>query len=345
MTLNQSLVVLLLFLCTATLAAAESDAPAQVRTPTRIVTVGFYLHAIREVDWDNRSFVADIYWWLRYPKPDDEQECEQIEAVEFVNAHAGDIEQKTLERKIIQTEAGDEIYVHFRTVAPFFFSANFTKYPFDAQTLPIVLEHETLSNDDLTFAYDQVSDATPRTPTSLRGVSQNLQVPDFQITYIAHTVGHSTYYTNFGDASLDNTTFKSSRLTVALTIRRESSKFLVKMMIPLGICLVLPYLVFYVPAVELEVASGLTVSSLLTCVAIQIAVVPGLPQVGYLVVSDLFFYLSYALAMLAMAETVWSYQLEHKGNTLLANRMDRICRFLYPAFFLLGCLAIARLAT
>jgi hypothetical protein len=57
-------------------------------------------------------------------------------------------------------------------------------------------------------------------------------------------------------------------------------------------------MVFFLPGAELEVAVGLTVTSLLTCVAIQLTVVPGLPSIGYVATSDLIFYLAYLLAML-----------------------------------------------
>jgi hypothetical protein len=314
----------LLLIRAAIIEAADVPNAATGGPTTTKVTVGFYLHALREVDWGARTFVADLYWWLRYPQPSDESECAKIEAVEFVNAHAGDIVHKMLERKVVQASHGPEVYVHYRTVASFFFDANYRKYPFDQQVLPIVLEHETLGTGDLEFVYDHGAHDARAADQHLSGISRNLQIPDFHVLKATQTVGESRYDTNFGDPTLATGSFRASRVTLALEIR--------------------PYLVFFIPAVNLEVASGLTVSSLLTCVAIQLTVVPGLPQVGYLVVSDLIFYLAYGLSMLAMAQTVWSYLLEKHGHALLAHRLEVACRFLYPALFLLGTLGLIQMA-
>jgi hypothetical protein len=63
--------------------------------------------------------------------------------------------------------------------------------------------------------------------------------------------------------------------------------------------------------------------------------VPGLPDVGYVVTSDLLFYLAYSLSMLAMAQTVWTHNLENT-NKRLAHALDVAGRFAYPAIFAIG---------
>jgi hypothetical protein len=37
--------------------------------------IGFYINAVREVDWSAENFLADFYWWIRYagPASDDDQ--------------------------------------------------------------------------------------------------------------------------------------------------------------------------------------------------------------------------------------------------------------------------------
>jgi hypothetical protein len=57
---------------------------------------------------------------------------------------------------------------------------------------------------------------------------------------------------------------------------------------------VLAYLVFFVPARELEVAVGLTVTSVLACIAFQLTVAGDLPHIGYVVTSDRIFHLCYS---------------------------------------------------
>jgi hypothetical protein len=315
-------------------------APAAVK-----VKIGFYVNAIRYVDWDQRRFCADVYWWIRYPQPASvdgktrEATVAQLEAIEFVNADTATLSQKLLERKTVATPQGPEEYVHYRTVAIFHFDADFHRYPFDRQVLPIIVEHETLGVDAFDFVDDTETYARSAVPAERWSLGDEVTLPDFTVTGAQRTVSRHRYDTTFGDPTLafDGRTgrFEAARVTVAINIRRVFEPFLVKIMIPLVICMLLPYLVFYIPAVNLEVATGLTVTSLLACVAIQLTVVPGLPDVGYVVMSDVFFYLAYLLAMLAMAQTVWTYTLE-KRNPAIAQRLDIACRFAYPAIFLIG---------
>jgi hypothetical protein len=177
-------------------------------------------------------------------------------------------------------------------------------------------------------------------------LADDVTLPEFSISGAERKVSSHRYETHFGDPTLmeagasSNHSFISSRITLAIHVRRVFTPYLVKIMIPLVICLLLPYLVFFIDAVNLDVAAGLTVTSLLACVAIQLTVVPGLPDVGYVVTSDLLFYLAYLLSMLAMAQTVWTYSIA-QSNPVLAHWMDVVGRFVYPVIFAAGFALIA----
>jgi hypothetical protein len=123
---------------------------------------------------------------------------------------------------------------------------------------------------------------------------------------------------------------------VIIELQRHFGPYLLKIMIPLLIILTLSYLVFFVPAAQLDVAAGLTVTSLLACIAFQWTVNDGLPNIGYIVTSDRIFHMSYALIMSAMAHTVYTFNLERSGRTALAERLELICRWAFPVAFILG---------
>lgn len=304
------------------------------------VTIGFYVNAIRDVDWEQRRFYADLYWWIRYPAAGVNSEPRVVEAIEFVNADTTTLVQKELERKTVSTANGDETYVNYRTVAFFHFDPDFHRYPFDSHTLPVVLEHETLAANDLVFVDDVEAYAADSTkPREFWGLGSDVTLPDFVLTRVTREVSSHRYDTVFGDVSLQSSgqkpSFVCSRMTLGVGIRRVFTPYLVKIMIPLMICLLLPYLVFFIDAESLEVASGLTVTSLLACVAIQLTVVPGLPDVGYVVTSDLLFYLAYFLSMVAMAQTVWTHNLAVRRPDA-AHWLDVFGRIAYPAIFVIG---------
>jgi hypothetical protein len=129
-------------------------------------------------------------------------------------------------------------------------------------------------------------------------------------------------------------------VTFTIEAARDYGAYLIKILIPLVIILVLAYLVFFVPARDLDVAVGLTVTSVLACIAFQLTVADDLPSIGYIVTSDRIFHLCYFLIMTAMAETVYTHNLEKRGHENTAARIEHWARFLYPTLLILGFFAI-----
>ena len=129
-------------------------------------------------------------------------------------------------------------------------------------------------------------------------------------------------------------------MTFTIEAARNYGAYLIKILIPLLIILVLAYLVFFVPARDLDVAVGLTVTSVLACIAFQLTVADDLPSIGYIVTSDRIFHLCYFMIMTAMAETVYTDNLEKRGRESTAAGIEHWARFLYPALLFLGFFAI-----
>jgi hypothetical protein len=314
-----------------------------VQGPKRRMRIGLYVNAVREVDWRAQNFLVDFYWWIRYPCPTSDEERKRLEALEFVNGNLGmgqeakaqSLEHETQEWKMIEGENGAERYVSFRTIGRFYFQANFQRYPFDRQVLPIVIEHEVLTADELELVDDEESYQRGKEPRERWGLAPLMQVPDLKITGATRTFGPHLYSTNFGDPDVVGET-RFARVTFAIVVGRSYWPYLLKILFPLLIIVTLAYLVFYVPARELEVAVGLTVTSVLASIAFQLTVADDLPNIGYLVTSDLIFYLCYFLIMTAMVETVYTHNLEKKGRKALADAVERAARLLYPAILVLG---------
>ena len=322
-------------------------APGDRATKWR-VRIGFYVNAVREIDWQAQNFLVDFYWWIRYPKPLSEDEEKLVEALEFVNGHLGIspearaelLEHETQEKKIVPGPDGDEVYVAYRSVGRFYFQADFHRYPFDRQDLPIVIEHAVLTAEELELVDDQDSYRRAKRPEELWGLGPSVRVTDLGVERATRVFKTEEYETNFGDPTIGDVVTSHSRVTFTIHTARNYRPYLLKILIPLGIILVLAYLVFFVPARELEVAVGLTVTSILACIAFQLTVADDLPNIGYVVTSDWIFYLCYFLIMAAMTETVFTHNLEKRGRAKAAARIERWSRYLYPALFLLGLLVI-----
>ncbi|HKR07458.1 MAG TPA: hypothetical protein VJY62_22680, partial [Bacteroidia bacterium] len=104
--------------------------------------------------------------------------------------------------------------------------------------------------------------------------------------------------------------------------------------------LITSYLVFFIPARQLEVAVGLTVTSLLASIALQLTFQNALPEVGYLTKADKMSYLFYSLITFALVQTVVTFHLENKYKIELANRLEIMGRIFYPVILVFGLIAI-----
>jgi len=302
--------------------------------------IGFYVNAVREVDWKAQNFLADFYWWIRYPKPSSHEDEVLAEALEFVNGDLGNLQHRTQERKTVPGLDGDELYVSYRTVGRFYFAAEFRKYPFDRQRLPIVIEHEVLTAEELELVDDEDSYRRTGEAEDRAGLAPTVRIPSLEIERAMRVFTTQEYRTNFGDPTIRDVSTSFARVTFIIEAARNYEAYLIKILIPLLIILVLAYLVFFVPARHLDVAVGLTVTSILACIAFQLTVANDLPSIGYVVTSDRIFHLCYFLIMTAMTETVYTYSLEKRGRETTAVRIERWARFLYPALFLVGFIAI-----
>ena len=203
-----------------------------------------------------------------------------------------------------------------------------------------MIEHEVLTADELELVDDEDSYLRAGVPEERWGLADTVRVPGLEIERATRKFQTQMYQTNFGDPTIRDATTRFARVTFAIEASRDYKSYLIKILIPLVIIVVLAYLVFFVPAREMEVAVGLTVTSILACIAFQLTVADDLPNIGYVVTSDMIFHLCYFLIMAAMAETVYTHHLEKRGRKSAAATIERAARYLYPSLFLVGFLAI-----
>lgn len=306
----------------------------EISIPLEIFT-GMYAKKI-SLEKNRDRFLAEIYFWFRYSDNIANKELfnieEDISILEFIN---GDIDHIIIDEGYI---VGDEYYVNGRLKGEFEFYSDYKDYPFDLLDLPITIEHSYLTSDQIVFVPDTISLRRTGISSGFSNHSEEISLSDFYITgssYRAHT---STYNTDFGDieASINS---EYSRFSFYIHLERNFLSFTFKAFIPLLIVLTLAYLVFFIPAGELELAGGLTATSLLAAIAFQWTINSEMPNVGGLILIDYVFYLAYFLIMTAMVQTVYTFNLENRefnkeAGKILSNRLEIAGRILYPIIFL-----------
>ncbi len=287
------------------------------------VYIGVYIKNLSVNDRDE-SYIADIYWWIKFKIPSDTGLIKEMSKLEFTNSQ--EIQSVISEQKTI----GNIRYVTGQYKGLFKYKANYRDYPVDRQELPIIIESLNLSSDQLILIPDSTAYAQTLDKKSRKAsLDPDIEIPQYSIESAKFSRTSKLYNTNFGDPTMD-VHLSYSRITYKIIIQRKSMSFILKILIPNIFLLVIAYLVFFIPAIQLDVAVGCTVTSLLASIALQLAISNGLPEVGYLTNADKLFYSFYFLITAALVQTVISFGLEKRGKTKIAKLSDLIGRIVYP---------------
>lgn len=292
--------------------------------------IGIYIKNLT-VDQKNGEFYADLYWWLKLPASLDSTQIKEYAQLEFVNASEP-------ENQLVETKrTKDIIYITGSCKGMFKFEPEYHAYPIDVQRLPIIIESVNQPETYIRLIPDTVKNG--KSSSKLNGIDDEISVPSYKIVKAGYFNETKLYNSNFGDPDYSEN-MKYSRIVFNMDIKRESQSFILKILIPNLFLLAISYLVFFIPASQLEVAVGCTVTSLLASIALQLTINGNLPDIGYLTNADKLFHLFYLLITIALVQTVITFNLDKRGNKNLARKLEVMGRFVFPAILLLGIFVI-----
>jgi hypothetical protein len=300
---------------------------------------GVYIKKIN-LDYKNNTFYTEFYWWLKFTNDSTKTGIsnEDILELEFTNSFEEPVGKFKEGIQEIKNLDNSKYYCSGYHQGNFFFNCNFEDYPFDKQKLIIEIENSLLTNDQFVIIPDENSYQRSQMSKNFWGISQNLlqrKRANFNINSCSIFSTEKVYNTDFGEFNYPKNSVYSC-LNHKILIERNIVPYITKLFIPLMIILLLVYFVFFIPPDKLDMAAGLTVTSLLSAIAFQFSINTDLPEIGYLIYVDKVFYSTYFLIVLAMAESLWTFYLDHSGvpaKIKLAKILDIISRILFPIIF------------
>ena len=291
------------------------------------VTLGFHVYDIRDLDLKNGTFFVDFYFWMRHAKQKDPEHAKEIEKIEFMNGKVDTLDES--ERK----DVGAETYICWRGQGTFHFYPSLRNYPFDRQRLEIQVEHPLLELSDVVYQDDVESYKRSGEPSERWGLKEGIFIPEYSIVRADRRSAASEYKTDFGDPAREQPRSVYSRFVISVTVARNFGPYFFKIILPLVIILGMAYLVFFLPPKEIQTASGLAITALLSCIAFDVTVSQSLPEVGYLVVSDKFFIVTYFLIFLNLMQSIATYVMFDNGSVERAAFWERLCRYVFPLLY------------
>lgn len=308
-------------------AAAPGQPP---KKETEFVLVGIYLIDLWRLDVARGLFDADFYVWFSW-----KGERFNPNGIEFMNGER--IWQFREQEKVVM---GDKTYVTFRVSGTFkgFFALQ--SYPFDTQSLEIQVEDQVLEMEDLVLLPDsKMYDGTPR-DLDLSARERTLNLPGWQVTEVRQLPDTHTYHTDWGSPIPTGKQSRYSRYTFAVKVKRLVYPYLLKFLLPLVVIVLISFLVFFIDAEHLGTQVGIGLVAFLAALIFHSMQSNQLPDIGYLVLIDKFFILSYTVIFLTLVQTVVAHTLHRRGAVERAAALDGLSRILFPALYLTGVAAL-----
>jgi len=313
-----SLVLGMCFWAPAPLAAQSEHAPQKVYT-------GIYLMNVYDLDVNEYSFYADFYIWFRWKGERDPTNIEFVNSIEKWGFTQNIFHDTTL------VLPDGSYYNGMRVEGRFYYSFALSRFPLDQHSLDIRIENVIYPVDSLIYIPD----------TSQTLLRKDLVIPGWSIEQSKITSHINLYETGFGDSSQRADRF--SNCTFHLLISRPWSYFLLKLMLPLLVVICASLGALFIHPLYIDARTSLPIGGLLSCVFLQQAYSSALPDVGYMVLMDKIYLLSYLLIAAVMfrvilAGNVLAKQEGYSGERIL--KRDKWLAILYFLVFMIGTLAL-----
>lgn len=269
--------------------------------------VGVYLNKVVNLDLKQNTYWMDFYLWFRW-----KGNIDPSETYEFMNGYEKWAITNVSEAEAIKELPGGwryrEFHIEMQFHNPFYFDA----YPLDKQILRVTLEDKSHNEKALRYLPD-----TSHTQVDPKLFISGWKAQGHEINSATHT-----YNTNFGQLNQPKETFSQINFDLAIT-RYPRHLHLFKLYLPVVIILIMAFVIFFIPISFFDSRVEISITGLLSLIALQMVLNETLPPVGYLTLSDKVYNFSYFVVMCTLIETVWVY-FSFKRDEWLSRRIDRI---------------------
>ncbi|MEM8957530.1 MAG: hypothetical protein AAGC86_06905 [Pseudomonadota bacterium] len=190
-------------------------------------------------------------------------------------------------------------------------------FPFDRQSFRIDLLVTGLSADEMVFVANN----------DRSGIAYRLNVEGWAVDTM-------TLSDSIVAPALLN--YELSVASLTIDAHREPAFFVYRVLLPLVLVVAMSWTIFWVPPSKYEFQIGLGATAMLTAIAFTISISGRLPPLGYLTTLDEMLIWAVCLVFLSIVEALYTGLLVLRGREALAERIDRIARFVAPALLFLG---------
>ena len=336
--MKQILVVLSLAVSIQLVRGAEAPAlierPGADDGPTQIST-GIWIVDVTSIDSAQQDFTAEVAIVLRWKDPRlahtgsgiVRYPLEQIwhPRMAIVN------ETNSVSRKfpdLVEVEPHGKVIYRQRYAGAFTQPLRLRSFPFDRQIFRIQFVAVRYRANEIMFVPDQ--DWIDNGLKQGAGIAPSITLPDWTIE--KWNTRSLAYVMAPG--------FEYSGYAFEFTASRNVLHYILKVILPLVLIVMMSWSVFWTEPTNSNTQFNIAVTSMLTLIAYRFAVDTQLPRLPYMTRLDVFFLVSTLLVFLSLIEVVVTTILDNNQQLARAKKLDRYCRVIVPAIFVIASVAI-----
>lgn len=198
-------------------------------------------------------------------------------------------------------------------------------YPFDAQELVIYMHPTTYSRDELVFIPD---------PSLSITWDENMGIAD----WVREDDEMSERVTNL--KIHDGSTKPVSEFMISLNVKRKSMHVVISIIFPMMLLVSLTWIVFWLDKQSTVDRVSILFIGILTVVSYYFVIQDTVPEISYLTLIDVFVIENFLILAASVIVTMVIGRLDQLGKVALGDKLDRISRWAFPAFYMLIALLI-----
>ncbi len=286
----------------------------------QVVHTGVYLMNLYDLDINEYSYYADFYLWFRWKGERNPMNIEFVNAVEKWGFTQNDFHEEA------QVLEDGSYYNGMRIEGRFYHPFKLNRFPMDRHQLGIRVENVEYPLDSMVFVPD----------TGQYFFRQDLIIPGWYLREAQQLTQENVYLTNFGEPGGVG---RFSNFSFVFTLARPLSYFLLKLLLPLLVVIFAALGALFITPQYLDARISLPIGALLSCVFLQQSYSSALPDVGYMVLMDKIYLMSYLLIALILLRTVLMGNRMSKNeeiNILKQKKADRRLAMVYFGLYGLG---------
>jgi hypothetical protein len=267
--------------------AKKIPATGQINDKAQKVYVGMYVMNIFDIDMAANSYYADFYIWCRW-----KGEIDPFTQMEFVNFVEKWGFSRTMVYDSTRVLSDGSNYNIMRAEGRFYHAFSLQKFPLDRQSLDIQIENSEFTVDQLVYLPD----------TTQSGIRPEFYLPGWDITGFKIKRYVNNYDTNFGLPETEKENY--SNLTCEVHLERPMNFFLWKLLLPLIVVVLSSLGSMMIFPGFIDARISMPISALLAAVFLQQSYTANLPDVGYMVLMDKVYVLSYILIIANLVQSI-----------------------------------------